>query len=154
MLMIIISPECIQPLREEVESIVKEQGWTKASLFNMRKLDSFLREALRTSGVSTSKVLQPSTFFSYLHLPVAMQRKALTDFTFSDGTLIPKGTQVAAIIGPLNMDEDIYEDPLSFKPFRFAEAREAGDDARDAVKNQMVTTSPQHLLFGHGRHAW
>ena len=36
------SPECIQRLREEVESIVKEQGWTKASIFNMLKLDSFL----------------------------------------------------------------------------------------------------------------
>ena len=43
----ISSPEYIQPLREEVESIANEQGWTKASIFNMRKLDSFLREAQR-----------------------------------------------------------------------------------------------------------
>ena len=49
------SPECIQPLREEVEVIVNEQGWTKASLFNMRKLDSFLREALRLGGISPSE---------------------------------------------------------------------------------------------------
>jgi len=56
------SPECIQPLREEVESIVKEQGWTKASIFNMRKLDSFLRESQRISGSATSEdrpVLNP-----------------------------------------------------------------------------------------------
>jgi len=46
------SPECIQPLREEVESIVKEQGWTKESLFNMRKLDSFLRETQRCDSFS------------------------------------------------------------------------------------------------------
>jgi len=50
-----VSPEYIQPLREEVESIVKEQGWTKASLINMRKLDSFLRETLRVSDTATSE---------------------------------------------------------------------------------------------------
>ena len=50
-----ISPECIQPLREEVELIAKEQGWTKASIFSMRKLDSFLRETQRISGAPTSK---------------------------------------------------------------------------------------------------
>ena len=53
--MVCASPEFIQPLREEVEPIVKEQGWTKASIFNMRKLDSFLREAQRISGFSTSE---------------------------------------------------------------------------------------------------
>lgn len=77
-----------------------------------------------------------------------MERKALKDFTFSDGTLIPKGTHVAAIAGPVDVDEKNYEDPLVFKPFRFA------DGADDAVKNQMVTTGPHHLLFGHGKHAW
>jgi cytochrome P450 len=130
-------PECIQPLREEVESVVKEQGWTKAALFNMRKLDSFLRETQRIGGFST----------------IVMERKALKDFTFSDGTFIPKGSHVAAVSGPVNIDEEIYEDPLTFKPFRFAEAREGADDARAAIKNQMITTSPQYLLFGHGKHA-
>jgi Cytochrome P450 len=150
-----ISPECIQPLREEVESVVKEQGWTKAALFNMRKLDSFLRETQRISGFSTSEFRSAlNNLHAYLHLPVVMERKALKDFTFSDGTFIPKGTHVAAVSGPVNMDEEIYEDPLTFKPFRFAEAREGADDARAAVKNQMITTSPQYLLFGHGRHAW
>jgi hypothetical protein len=52
-----ISPEYIQPLREEVESIVEEQGWTKASIFKMRKLDSFLREALRFNSFSPRKNL-------------------------------------------------------------------------------------------------
>jgi len=46
------SPECIQRLREEVESIVKEQGWTKAY---MLKLDSFLRESQRISGGATGE---------------------------------------------------------------------------------------------------
>ena len=49
------SPQYIEPLREEVESIVKEQGWTKASIFNMRKLDSFLREAQRLHGFNSGR---------------------------------------------------------------------------------------------------
>jgi len=127
-------PEYIEPLREEVESIVKEQGWTKASILSMRKLDSFLREAQRLRGFSS----------------LSLARTAVRDFTFSDGTFIPKGTRVAALIRPVNLDKDIYEDPLTFKPFRFARAPE-GTTA--AVKDQMVTTSLQHLDFGHGKHA-
>jgi len=83
-----------------------------------------------------------------------MQRKAMKDFTFSDGTFIPKGTYVAATAGPVNMDEKFYEDPFTFKPFRFAEAREGADNAREVGKNQMVATNLQYLLFGHGKHAW
>lgn len=83
-----------------------------------------------------------------------MSRLALKDFTFSDGTFIPKGTSVSAVAHPVHTDEKIYEDPLRFKPFRFAEKREGTDDARDAVKNQLVTTSMEYLLFGHGKHAW
>jgi len=130
-------PEYIQPLREEVESIVKEQGWTKSSIFNMRKLDSFLRESQRLNGLGL----------------ISLGRKALKDFTFSDGTFIPKGTYLAAAAHPVHVDEKIYEDPLTFKPFRFAEAREGADDARDAVKNQMITTSLEYLPFSHGKHA-
>ena len=53
--MMYYSPEYIEPLREEVESIVREQGWTKASILNMRKLDSFLREAQRLHNFSSGK---------------------------------------------------------------------------------------------------
>ena len=83
-----------------------------------------------------------------------MERKALRDFTFSDGTFIPKGTHVAAAVHPVHLDEKIYEDPLSFKPFRFAEASEGANDASDAVNNQLSTTSLKYLLFGYGKHAW
>ena len=149
------SPECIQPLREEVESIVKEQGWTKASIFNMRNLDSFLREAQRISGFTTSEDYPIHiVFLTNIPLLVVMSRKAMKDFTFSDGTIIPKGASVAAIAGPVNMDEEIYEDPLTFKPFRFSEACEGADSTREATKNQFVTTSLENLLFGHGKHAW
>jgi cytochrome P450 len=40
-------PDHISPMREEAERVVGTQGWTKAALGNMNKIDSFLRESLR-----------------------------------------------------------------------------------------------------------
>lgn len=41
----------IQPLREEVESITQTDGWTKAALDKMWKLDSFIKESTRLDGI-------------------------------------------------------------------------------------------------------
>ena len=43
-------PEFLVPLREEVEWVVAKDGWSKASMQKMRKVDSFLRETLRFRG--------------------------------------------------------------------------------------------------------
>jgi hypothetical protein len=40
-------PHHIAPMREEAERVVTSQGWTKAALGDMHKIDSFLRESLR-----------------------------------------------------------------------------------------------------------
>lgn len=45
------NPEYMQPLREEVESIVATHGWSKDSLNKMRKIDSFMRESQRFNGL-------------------------------------------------------------------------------------------------------
>jgi hypothetical protein len=34
-------------MREEAERVIGEEGWTKAALNNMTKIDSFLRESQR-----------------------------------------------------------------------------------------------------------
>ncbi len=41
------NPEYIEPLRREVEAIVAEDGWTKAAMDKMYKIDSFIRETQR-----------------------------------------------------------------------------------------------------------
>jgi len=46
-------PEHAVILREEVDKIVKEEGWTKAAIDRMIRLDSFLRESQRMNGLST-----------------------------------------------------------------------------------------------------
>ena len=48
------NPEYIQPLREEVESITATEGWTKAAMGKMWKLDSFLKESQRYNGIGLS----------------------------------------------------------------------------------------------------
>lgn len=49
------SPEITAVLREEVERVVAEDGWTKSAMGKMRKLDSFLRESQRYNGINISE---------------------------------------------------------------------------------------------------
>lgn len=46
-------PEHVQPLRDEVQSVVQKEGWTRASLNKMYKIDSFLSESQRYHGIGT-----------------------------------------------------------------------------------------------------
>ena len=41
-------------LREEAEAITAADGWTKAAMGKMRKLDSFLKESQRYNGIGMS----------------------------------------------------------------------------------------------------
>ena len=47
------------PLRAEIEPIVAADGWTKAAMGKMWKLDSFLRESQRYNGIGISAPLFP-----------------------------------------------------------------------------------------------
>jgi hypothetical protein len=47
---LLANPEYIGPLREEVDTVIKEEGWTKAGMDKMHKIDSFLRESQRVDG--------------------------------------------------------------------------------------------------------
>jgi hypothetical protein len=45
------NPEYLKPLRQEIETAVAEEGWTKAGMDKMHNLDSFLRETQRMNGL-------------------------------------------------------------------------------------------------------
>ena len=45
------NPEYIEPLRHDVETAVAEEGWTKAGMDKMHKIDSFLRESQRVDDI-------------------------------------------------------------------------------------------------------
>ncbi|KAF9236826.1 cytochrome P450 [Melanogaster broomeanus] len=90
------NPQYIQPLREEVESIIATEGWSKAALNNMRKIDSFLKETQRMEGIGS----------------LSMSRRVMKDFTFSDGTA-PRQRAVR--------DADVF-DPFRFSNIREEDA--------------------------------
>lgn len=87
----------------------------------------------------------------YVTFLVAIVRKALKDFTFSDGTFIPKGTLVGIATRSIHYEDKCYENANVFKPFRFAEISEKNEEGG---KDQFVTTTMDYLVFGHGKHAW
>ncbi|KIJ13791.1 hypothetical protein PAXINDRAFT_80408 [Paxillus involutus ATCC 200175] len=128
------NPQYMQPLREEVESIVEKDGWSKGALAKMRKVDSFLKESQRMEGIGA----------------VSMTRKVMKEFTFSDGTVLPKGTIVTIASQATHLDNGIYENAEMFDPFRSANMR---DEDGDGAKHLFVSTNPEYLSFGHGRHA-
>ncbi|KAH9970799.1 cytochrome P450 [Russula compacta] len=130
---LLANPEYIEPLRHEVEAVVTQEGWTKAGMDKMHKLDSFVRETQRVHGLSS----------------VELTRLALRPFTFSNGTTIPAGTLVALPVGAIHTDGDIYANPEQFDGFRFSKLR----DTKGITGHQAVTISSEHLAFGFGRHA-
>lgn len=79
-----------------------------------------------------------------------LNRLVMKDITLSDGTVLPKGASVAISSHPVMTDASIYEDPERYDGRRFWRKRqEPGNEHR----YQFVTTSPEHLGFGHGQHA-
>ncbi|KAJ8475002.1 hypothetical protein ONZ51_g6824 [Trametes cubensis] len=127
-------PECLIPLREEIEPIVQGEGWTKNAISHMWKVDSFIRESQRMNGINT----------------VSLMRKAQKDVVLSDGTFIPRGTLMVAAATPLHHDEHVYTNADAFDPWRFSRQREREGEA---MKHQYVNTSVDYISFGHGKHA-
>ena len=140
-------------MRDEVESIVKSEGWTKIAVQKMRKVDSFLRECQRYNGLGPSKSCPRVLFIasSDHESLVSMTRLALKDLQFSDGTRIPRGTFVSIAADATHRDDNLYDEAAKFNPWRFADLRE---EEGEGLKHQMVSTSPQYVPFGHGKHAW
>jgi cytochrome P450 len=51
-------PESFQPLREEIEARLREEGgWGKTTLTKMNKVDSFLKESQRISPASSRNII-------------------------------------------------------------------------------------------------
>ncbi|KAF7360358.1 Cytochrome P450 [Mycena venus] len=139
-------PKHISPMREEAERVIAAQGWTKAALNNMHKLDSFLRESMRLN----------SSTLTMRHKVVAKD-----GFRFSDGTTIPYGSFVNVPGTATHHDPGTYPIALEadvFDGFRLSRLREErhGLDAGGRAgffNRHMISTAPEHVVFGHGQHA-
>lgn len=79
----------------------------------------------------------------------AMHRMAVNSVTLSDGTIIPKGTRTMVGINQMH-DAGLFSELNEYKGNRFLNMRQKpGQEHRW----QFVSTSPEHLVFGHGKHA-
>jgi len=130
-----VHPEYADILREEAVSVIKQEGgWNKATMREMKKGDSFLRESARINALSL----------------LTLVREAKQDYTFSNGLTITKGNYVGTSLYSVHQDEGNYKDANEFKPWRFV---------NDAVEKeginmqQYVATGPEFLAFGYGKHA-
>ena len=110
-----------------------------------------MRESQRLNGITHSEsFVAPRALLIHAH-PVSVMRKTKQDLTLSDGTFIPAGTLVAGASTATHRDERNYENPEVFDPLRFADMR---SEEGASIKHQFVSTSPEYVPFGHGKHAW
>jgi cytochrome P450 len=127
-------PQYCTPLREEASDVINRDGWTKIAMTKLVKMDSFLKESQRFNS---------TTLFP-------MMRKAMRQFVFSDGTVIPSGTHVVVASLPMHLDEEYFESATEFQPFRFSQRGE--DDVEDP-QTLLASTSASYIPFGYGHHA-
>lgn len=111
---------------------------TKEQFAHMPLADSVARETMRVNFPFGNR---------------GLLRKVMKDgIVTSDGVKLQKGSLISYLASPAQVDPDKFEEPLKFVPFRFAGRQREGDGHGKAA-NKFVTTSPEYLPFGHGRHA-
>ncbi|KAH7148225.1 cytochrome P450 [Dactylonectria macrodidyma] len=126
-------PEIVPPLRDEIIQVLGENGWAKTSLYKLKLMDSFMKESQRRHAMGTT----------------SLHRYVDNDILLSDGTVLRKGSRVMVSASSF-MDPSVYPDPEKYDAYRFLNLR--SQEGKENT-NQYVTTSPEHLLFGHGTHA-
>jgi cytochrome P450 len=141
------TPEVLEELRVEIKQAFDECGgqWTKLALGKMEKLDSVLRESARLNTL----------------VAVGLRRRVVAKegFTTTSGVHIPFGNFCAVHNLGVVHDPNVYEDPDTFKPFRFVGLRRDvnSDDAnKDHIQRARLTfpaTGCDYLAFGNGRQA-
>lgn len=100
-----------------------------------------------------------------------MRREVHADMTLSDGTFLRKGSQIM-VTGLSHWDPDVYPNPHQWDGYRFyrqqqqppsQKEEQSQQEEKDKSQQQgqhfqsqqtaAVTTSPDHIAFGHGAHA-
>ncbi|KAM5357219.1 hypothetical protein ACJZ2D_016494 [Fusarium nematophilum] len=134
LIMLAKHPEFIDRLRQEMVDALTADGWKKNALYNMKLLDSAIKEAQR---------LKPTNL-------LAMRRLVEEDVTLSDGTCIRRGQRLAVDDMYYTTTTQVHDNPDEYDAFRFKRLREQPGNENKA---QLVATSPEQLSFGHGRFA-
>ncbi|KAF6833767.1 cytochrome p450 [Colletotrichum musicola] len=129
------NPDYFEPLRKEISEVIRTDGWNKMGLYKMRLLDSVCKETQRITPIGV----------------VAMHREATKTVTLSNGVELPEGSRIAVDCSRMR-EFSVYREPGSFDGYRYLCMRERLGPGNDGAAH-FVSTSPEHLGFGHGQHA-
>lgn len=55
MLRLMVRPKLMEDVRAEIVAVLRKEGWTKSALFNMKLLDSVIKEAQRLKPTTSGK---------------------------------------------------------------------------------------------------
>ncbi|KAL8286075.1 hypothetical protein RB600_010181 [Gaeumannomyces tritici] len=130
---LVAHPDVIPALRNEIRAASENGVMTTKALFQMKLLDSVLKESQRAN---------PTGFGRF-------SRRVLKPLVLSDGTEIPAGTTIEVAHGSMAMDPAIFPNPEKFDAYRFYRLRAA----KSAEQHQFVSVTSTGMGFGYGRHA-
>ncbi|OJD25660.1 hypothetical protein ACJ73_02970 [Blastomyces percursus] len=170
-----IPPSTAQP----VENKKKSDGWSKASVAKLVLMDSVMRETTRMHSFVHRSVAR-AVVADNVHSPI-IEGEAGSNEPTTTSVPLPKGAMVSVLSRAAYYDPDVFDDPMKFNPWRFAERRRGhvnvaaarGSDQlassdKSVMANDIRTTaataaagaietftvtSANNLVFGHGRHA-
>ncbi|KAL8885607.1 MAG: hypothetical protein Q9192_006618, partial [Flavoplaca navasiana] len=120
--------EYMEPLREEIQKHLRK-GESALPFDEMPLLDSFLKESAR---------LYPSD-------SISVRRKALSTFTFSDGSEVKKGEVACVPLRAMMRDDENYDEATVFNGFRFVNS----DGSKNTSK--FADGDRKYPLWGLGR---
>ncbi|KAH7081737.1 GA14-synthase [Paraphoma chrysanthemicola] len=123
----------IDALRSEIVSVLGSGTWNKKSLYNLKLMDSVLKESQRLKPIAIA----------------SMRRYTETDITLADGVKIPKDS-LTLVSAHRNWDEKVYTNPHTFDGYRFLNMRK---QAGLENTSQLVSATVDHMGFGYGMHA-
>jgi len=178
------SHQTLAQLREEATRVLgphpSAHSFSRGAVARLVKADSAAREAmrLRSFGAHVNfRHVRPRGGLSVpVPIPTTISDGTANGTTDADGrsglgsrtVVIPQGMMLSWGSMAVARDEEVYEDPLSYDPFRFWRIREAasasatasaskdgqgqGQGSREALSS-FVATSLTHMPFGHGKHA-
>ncbi|KAL4944974.1 hypothetical protein BDV06DRAFT_232154 [Aspergillus oleicola] len=126
-------PKLVEDLRKEVISVIGQYGWVKTSMYQLKLMDSVLKETQRLKPISIGTMVRTTT----------------SPVTFADGLQVPSNTRT--LVSCHNMWSDtVHKNATEFDGYRFMKLRLLPGQEN---WTQLVSTSNNHLGFGHGMHA-
>ncbi|KAJ7454983.1 cytochrome P450 [Mycena galericulata] len=130
-------PNQVEELRAEIVAAIESEGGVtnKAAVGKFHLLDSLLKEIGRFHSL----------------FAVGSSRVTLREAVIADGTVLPQGSVVAFAPKPLHHNAQVYPDPYTFDPFRFAKQRK-GDNVAHDIQQSFTNLSNDYIVFGLGKH--